>query len=155
VSTDDDEKLAPGRIVAAIIFAVFAVAFVVIAGVYMVTPDSSLPGFMGYAQSSAHHTVRGVMSFVIGLAFALAAWFALRYRSLALEEAREADRAAALAEAGQAAAPAKTAPAEAVRANAAPAKAVRADTASADTVSADSRQADSGQATTAGQTAEA
>ena len=83
-STDDDEKIAPGRIVAAIIFALLALAFFGITVYYLV---------------SSHHSLRGVGSFVLGLAFVGSSWFVLRYRSLALEEAREADRAAALAEA--------------------------------------------------------
>lgn len=98
VSTDDDEKLAPGRIVAAIILAVLAIAFLVAACIYVTTPSNQLPGFLGQDQSSAHHTARAAGSLVIGLAFAIGAWFALRYQSLALEEAREAERAA-LAEA--------------------------------------------------------
>ena len=97
VSTDD-EKLAPGRIVAAVIFALLALAFFVIACVYVITPSYKLPAYLGTAQSSGHHSLRGVASFLIGLAFAGGSWFALRYRSLALEEAREADRTAALAE---------------------------------------------------------
>ena len=91
--TDDEEKLAPGRIVAAIIFALFAIAFVVAGVVYATTPARDLPGFMDHANSGAHHDLRGVGTFLVGLAFAVGAWFALRYRSLALEEAREADRA--------------------------------------------------------------
>jgi hypothetical protein len=94
VSTDDDEKLAPGRIVSAVIFALLALAFFGVACAYLITP-----GFLGSGHSGGHHSLRGVASFVIGLAFAGGSWFALRYRSLALEEAREADRAAALAEA--------------------------------------------------------
>ena len=94
VSTDDDEKLAPGRIVAAVIFALLALAFFGIAFIYLIAP-----GILGSGSSSGHHSLRGVASFVIGLAFVGGSWFALRYRSLALEEAREADRAAALAEA--------------------------------------------------------
>ena len=103
-TTDDEERLAPGRIVAAIIFALFAVAFFAAACVYATTPAHSLPGFMGPAHTRAHHDLRAVGSFLVGLAFTVAAWFALRYRSLALEEAREADRAA------QAAAQAATSP---------------------------------------------
>jgi hypothetical protein len=80
----DDEKVAPGRIVAAVIFAVLALAFF---------------GITLYYLASSHHSLRGVGSFVAGLAFVGASWFSLRYRSLALEEAREADRAAARAEA--------------------------------------------------------
>jgi hypothetical protein len=90
----DDEKLAPGRIVAAIVFAVFAVASLAAAVVYVTTPARDLPGFMGPANSGQHHALRAVGSLVTGLVLLAAAWFALRYRSLALEEAREADRAA-------------------------------------------------------------
>ena len=85
VSTDDDEKLAPGRIVAAIFFALLALAFLVFACLNLA---------MG-----AQHTVRGVGSLVPALAAVTGAWFALRYQSLAEEEAREAERAAAMAEA--------------------------------------------------------
>lgn len=90
----DEEKLAPGRIVAAIVFALFAIAFFVAAFVYVATPARDLPGFMDHTNSGAHHDLRGVGSFLVGLVFTVGAWFALRYRSLALEEARAADRAA-------------------------------------------------------------
>lgn len=84
---DDDVELGPWRIVAAIIFALLAIAFIVV----------------GVAISGDHHSLRMVGSFLISVAFALGSWFALRYRSLALEEAREAEQAA-LAEAERAAA---------------------------------------------------
>jgi hypothetical protein len=89
VSTDDDEKLAPGRIVAAIFFALPALALLVFACLNLV---------MG-----AHHTVRGIGTLILALACVTGAWFALRYQSLAKEEAREAERAAAeQADSGQA-----------------------------------------------------
>jgi hypothetical protein len=88
-----DERLAPGRIVAAIVFALFALAFFAAGIVLAVTPASQLPGFLGSANSSQHHTLRGVGSVIVGLVFTAAAWFALRYQSLALEEARAADKA--------------------------------------------------------------
>jgi ABC-type Na+ efflux pump permease subunit len=90
----DDEKIGPGRIVAAIIFALLAIAFLVAACIYLTTPAHSLPSFMGYARTRAIHRLYAVGTFLIGLAFAVATWFALRYRSLALEEAREAEQAA-------------------------------------------------------------
>ncbi|HEX4834146.1 MAG TPA: hypothetical protein VH478_23985 [Trebonia sp.] len=105
-SADDAEKLGPGRIAAAIVLALFAVAFFVFTCVYLTTPDYRLPAHLGFRQSSGHHSLRGVACFLIGIAFAIGAWFALRYRSLALEEAQEAERTA-LAEA--AAAPEATA----------------------------------------------
>ena len=58
-----------------------------------ITPANQLPGFLGHANSSAHHTLRGVGSLIVGLVFTAAAWFALRYQSLALEQARAADAA--------------------------------------------------------------
>ncbi|MCW2929426.1 MAG: hypothetical protein JWM19_388 [Actinomycetia bacterium] len=92
--TDDEEKLAPGRIVATIVFAVLAIVFFAAAYIYFTTPAHSLPGFMGFARTRAIHRLYAVGTFLIGLVFTVAAWFALRYRSLALEEAREAEQAA-------------------------------------------------------------
>jgi len=87
------EKLALGRIVAAVVFALFALAFFAAGVVLAITPADQLPGFLGHANSSTHHTLRGVGSLIVGLVFTAAAWFALRYQSLALEEARAADAA--------------------------------------------------------------
>jgi hypothetical protein len=81
----DDEKPGPGRIAAAIVSAVLAVACFAVAVMIAVSPH--------------HHALRIVGSLLAGLVFLAAAWFALRYRSLALEEAREAEAA----EAGRAA----------------------------------------------------
>jgi hypothetical protein len=87
-SDDDDEKLGPGRIAASVIFSVLSVVLFAAAGILA----------FGYSG----HSVRVLGCLILAVAFAIGAWFALRYRSLALEEAREAERAA-LAEAGQAA----------------------------------------------------
>jgi hypothetical protein len=88
-----DERLALGRIVAAVVFALFALAFFAVGIVMAITPANQLPGFLGHADSGTHHTLRGVGSLIVGLVFTAAAWFALRYQSLALEEARAADAA--------------------------------------------------------------
>jgi hypothetical protein len=98
-----EERLAPGRIVATIVFAVFALAFFAVGVVLAVTPADQLPGFLGHADSHTRHTLRGVGSLIVGLVFTAAAWFALRYQSLALEEARAADAARQAAEARTAA----------------------------------------------------
>jgi hypothetical protein len=103
--TDDEEKLAPGRIVATIVFAALAIVFFVAAYIYFTTPAHSLPGFMGFARTRAIHRLYAVGTFIVGLVFTVAAWFALRYRSLALEEAREAALAAEAAAAKPAIAP--------------------------------------------------
>jgi hypothetical protein len=88
-----DEKLAPGRIVAAMVFALFALAFFAAGVVLAITPAHQLPGFLGHTGSHTRHALRGVGSLIVGLVFVAAAWFALRYQSLALEEARAADAA--------------------------------------------------------------
>jgi hypothetical protein len=95
MSTEDDEKLGMGRVVAAIVFALLALTFFVIAVLYLTMPDDKLPGFLGYAHSRQHHALRGVGSVLLALLFTVAAWFALRYQSLALEEAHEAGQAPA------------------------------------------------------------
>jgi hypothetical protein len=80
VPANDDEKLGTGRIVATIVLALLALACFGGTGKYLISPD--------------HHSVRIVGSFILGLVFAIGAWFALRYQSLAAEEAREAERIA-------------------------------------------------------------
>jgi len=100
-NSGDDQKLARGRIIAAIIFALLAIAFFVVGVILGTTPASHLPGFLGHSASGHRHTLRGVGSILAGLVFTVSAWFALRYRSLALEQAREADLAAARAGADQ------------------------------------------------------
>jgi len=81
VPANDDEKLAPGRIVATITLALLALVCFGTSGTYVLSPD--------------HHSVRIIGSFILGVAFVIGAWFALRYQSLAAEEAREAERSAA------------------------------------------------------------
>jgi hypothetical protein len=81
VPATDAAKLGPGRIIATIVLALVALACFGETGKYLL--------------SQHHHTVRIVGSFVLGLVLAIGAWFALRYQSLAAEEAREAERIAA------------------------------------------------------------
>ena len=107
---DHDEKIGPGRIAAAVVFAVLAIAFVVAAVIYATTPAHSLPGFMGYARTHAIHRLYAVGTALIAVAFTVAAWFALRYRSLALEEEDEAAEAAEATQAAQPAAQAALSP---------------------------------------------
>src|SRR5258707_2488591 len=88
-----DERLALRRLGPAIVFALFALAFFAAGVGLAVTPADQLPGFLGHADSPAHHTLRGVGSLIVCLVFTAAAWFALRYQSPSLEEARPADAA--------------------------------------------------------------
>jgi hypothetical protein len=81
------EKVTPGRIVAAIVFALIALAFFGAGLVLAITPADQLPGVLGHDGTSKHHTLRGIGSLLVGLVFTAAAWFAARYQSLAQEEA--------------------------------------------------------------------
>ena len=66
VPTDDEEKLAPGRIVATIVFAALAIVFFLAAYIYFTTPAHSLPGFMGFARTRAIHRLYAVGTFMAG-----------------------------------------------------------------------------------------
>jgi len=98
VLTNDDEKVGPGRIAATIILALLALVCFGETGRFLLAQQ--------------HHLVRIGGSAVLGVALALGAWFALRYQSLAAEEAREAERIAAAQEAVTAEAVAAADPAE-------------------------------------------
>ena len=87
------EKVTPGRIAAAIVFALIALAFYAAGVVLAIMPADQLPGFLGHDSTGEHHTLRGIGSLLVGLVFTAAAWFAARYQSLALEEARAVEAA--------------------------------------------------------------
>lgn len=74
-----------GRTASAVVLAVIAVIFVVAGIIYLAMPASSLPGFMGHvANSSGHHPLRAAGSLIVGVVFAVGAWFALRYKGKAV-----------------------------------------------------------------------
>lgn len=99
--SEDEEKLTTGRIAGAIIFALLAMVFFAVGVTMVVVPGSHLPGILGHSASDHRHALRGVGSILVGVVFTVAAWFALRYRSLALEQARAADRSAAAQASGR------------------------------------------------------
>ncbi|MCL2585202.1 MAG: hypothetical protein FWE35_22390 [Streptosporangiales bacterium] len=73
---------ATGRTVIAAVFAILAVVFVVAGIAFAVLPANSLPGFLGHLDgSTGHHPLRAVGSLLVGVVFAVAAWFSLRYKS--------------------------------------------------------------------------
>ena len=71
----------PGRTATAIIAAIIALVFIVAGIIYIAVPASSLPGFMGHvAGSTGHHPLRAAGCLIVGVVFAVLAWFALKYK---------------------------------------------------------------------------
>ena len=61
--------------------AVLALVFIVAGIIYVAEPASSLPGFMGHvAGSTGHHPLRAAGCLIVGVVFAVLAWFALKYK---------------------------------------------------------------------------
>jgi len=71
-----------GRVIAAVILAIIAILFVIAGILYVAEPAKSLPSFVpGHiAGSAGHHPLRAAGSFIIGIVFAVGAWFALAYK---------------------------------------------------------------------------
>jgi preprotein translocase subunit SecY len=81
-STSGSAERSAGRTILAVILAIIALVFIVVAIIYIAEPASSLPSFVPgrVAGSNGHHPLRIVGSFVIGIVFAVGAWFALAYK---------------------------------------------------------------------------
>jgi amino acid permease len=70
-----------GRTIAAVIIAVIAILFIVAGFIYIAEPAKSLPSILGQtAHSTGHHPLRAAGCLVVGVVFAVGAWFALRYK---------------------------------------------------------------------------
>lgn len=82
-----------GRTASAVVLAVIAVIFIVAGIIYLAVPASSLPGFMGHvANSSGHHPLRAAGSLIVGVVFAVGAWFALKYKGKAVTPSSSAPK---------------------------------------------------------------
>ena len=81
-STSGSRERSSGRTILAVIFGVIAVVFIVVAVIYLAEPAKSLPSFIpGHiAGSTGHHPLKATGSFVVGIVFAVAAWFTLAYK---------------------------------------------------------------------------
>jgi len=81
-STSGSSERSPGRTILAVILGIIAVIFIVVAIIYVIEPAKSLPSVIpGHIDgSTGHHPLRIVGSFVIGIVFAIGAWFALAYK---------------------------------------------------------------------------
>jgi hypothetical protein len=63
----------------ALVLAVIGVLFVILGIVYVSVKAGSLPAFLGHTKpANGHHVVRMAVSFVIGVACLVAAWFVSR-----------------------------------------------------------------------------
>jgi amino acid permease len=81
-STSGPPERSSGRTILAVVFAIIAVLFIVVAIIYLAIPAKSLPGFIpGHiAGSSGHHPLKATGSLVVGIVFAVGAWFTLNYK---------------------------------------------------------------------------
>jgi len=81
-STSGSSERSSGRTILAVILGVIAVVFIVVAVIYLAIPAKSLPSFIpGHiAGSDGHHPLRATGAFVVGIIFAVGAWFALAYK---------------------------------------------------------------------------
>ena len=81
-STSGSSQRSAGRTWLAVLFAIIAVVFIVAAVIYLATPAKSLPSFIpGHiAGSTGHHPLKATGSLVVGIVFAVGAWFALTYK---------------------------------------------------------------------------
>ena len=81
-SVSGSTERSSGRTILAVILAIIALVFIVIAVIYIAEPAKSLPSFVPgrVAGSVGHHPLRAVGSFVVGIVFAVGAWFALAYK---------------------------------------------------------------------------
>ena len=71
-----------GRTILAVILGVIALIFIVVAVIYLAEPAKSLPSFIpGHiAGSTGHHPLKATGCLVVGIVFAIGAWFALAFK---------------------------------------------------------------------------
>jgi hypothetical protein len=71
-----------GRTILAVILGILALVFIVVAVIYLAEPAKSLPSFIpGHiAGSTGHHPLKATGCLVVGIVFAVGAWFALAFK---------------------------------------------------------------------------
>src|ERR1035441_7100577 len=81
-STSGSVERSSGRTILAVILGIIALIFIVVAVIYLAEPAKSLPSFIpGHiAGSSGHHPLKATGLLVVGIVFAVGAWFALAYK---------------------------------------------------------------------------
>jgi multisubunit Na+/H+ antiporter MnhB subunit len=90
-----------GRTATAVILSVIALVFIVVGIIYLAVPAGSLPSFLGHATttvhgkhlaSTGHHPLRAAGTLIVGVVFAVGAWFALKYKGKAVTPASSAPK---------------------------------------------------------------
>jgi uncharacterized membrane protein len=82
-----------GRTASAVVLGAIALLFIVAGIMFLAEPASSLPSFMGHINgSSGHHPLRAAGCLIVGVVFAVGAWFALRYRGKTVTPAGAASK---------------------------------------------------------------
>jgi amino acid permease len=81
-STSGSAERSSGKTILAVILGIIALVFIVVAVIYLAEPAKSLPSFIpGHiAGSTGHHPLKATGSLVVGIIFAVGAWFALAYK---------------------------------------------------------------------------
>jgi preprotein translocase subunit SecY len=81
-SVSGSSSRSSGRTILAVILGVIALIFVVVAVIYLAEPAKSLPSFIpGHiAGSTGHHPLKATGCLVVGIVFAVGAWFALAFK---------------------------------------------------------------------------
>jgi hypothetical protein len=80
-STSGSSDRSSGRTILAVILGIIAVLFIVAAIIYLAEPAKSLTILPGHiAGSTGHHPLRATGCFVVGIVFAVGAWFTLAYK---------------------------------------------------------------------------
>ena len=81
MSTTTGPNPATGRTAVAVVFAIVALVFLAAGIVIAIVPAGQLPGPLLHLEgSTGHHPLRAVGSLLVGVVFAVASWFALKYR---------------------------------------------------------------------------
>jgi hypothetical protein len=81
-SVSGSSSRSSGRTILAVILGVIALIFIVVAVIYLAEPAKSLPSFIpGHiAGSTGHHPLKATGCIVVGIVFAVGAWFALAFK---------------------------------------------------------------------------
>jgi hypothetical protein len=76
VSSVSDQGAQPSRRPIALVLAIIGALFIILGIVYLAVPAGNLPSILGHTHPvNGHHSVRMAVSFVIGVACLVGAWF--------------------------------------------------------------------------------